>query len=137
MRTMRALLALLALAIPATLLGQAKPSISIGPPPLPQYEQPLCPGDGYLWTPGYWAYNEGVSDYYWVPGTWVHAPEVGFLWTPGYWGEHVGFYGGVHYGFGYYGVGYGGGRWQNGRFFYNRSESHVDEVNFHNVYNER
>src|ERR1017187_5997813 len=24
-----------------------------GPPALPVYEQPLCPGDGYLWTPGY------------------------------------------------------------------------------------
>jgi hypothetical protein len=26
------------------------------PPPLPQYSQPLCPGNGYLWTPGYWSY---------------------------------------------------------------------------------
>ena len=24
------------------------------PPPLPEYEQPPCPEDGYLWTPGYW-----------------------------------------------------------------------------------
>jgi len=22
------------------------------PPPLPQYEQPVCPGEGYIWTPG-------------------------------------------------------------------------------------
>jgi hypothetical protein len=31
-------------------------SVNFGPPPLPVYEQPLCPVDGYLWTPGYWAY---------------------------------------------------------------------------------
>ena len=24
------------------------------PPPLPDYDQPQAPGDGYLWTPGYW-----------------------------------------------------------------------------------
>jgi hypothetical protein len=54
-------------------------SITIAPPELPVYEQPVCPGDGYIWTPGYWAY--GDDDYYWVPGTWVIAPEVGFSWT--------------------------------------------------------
>jgi hypothetical protein len=148
MRTMRALLALLALAIPATLLGQAKPSISIGPPPLPQYEQPLCPGDGYLWTPGYWAYDESVSGYYWVDGEWIVAPEEGFLWTPGYWalesgeyrfsegywGPQVGFYGGINYGFGYSGEGYAGGRWNDGQFFYNRSENNVDATRNRNVY---
>ena len=25
--------------------------------------------------PGYWAYDESVSDYYWVDGKWVMAPE--------------------------------------------------------------
>ena len=61
-------------------------AITIAPPALPVYEQPVCPGDGYIWTPGYWAYDYDIDDYYWVPGTWVLAPEVGFLWTPGYWG---------------------------------------------------
>ena len=102
-------------------------SVRIAPPPLPVYEQPVCPGDGYIWTPGYWDWSD---DYYWVPGTWVIAPEPGFLWTPaywgwggngfifneGYWGRSVGFYGGIDYGFGYFGHGYEGGRWQNGRF---------------------
>jgi len=44
---------------------------------------PFGPGDGYIWTPGYWAWD---GEYYWVPGTWVLAPEAGYLWTPGYWG---------------------------------------------------
>ncbi len=151
MRTIRFLLALLIMAIPAASFGQIGIRVAIGPPMLPSYEQPICPGDGYLWTPGYWAYDESVSDYYWVPGTWVEAPEEGYLWTPGYWGwgeggyffnegywgPTVGFYGGVNYGFGYFGEGYGGGRWNNGHFFYNRSVNNIDVVNTHNVYNER
>lgn len=124
-------------------------AITIGPPPLPVYEQPLCPGDGYIWTPGYWAWDPEFNDYYWVPGTWVLAPEIGFLWTPpywgwvgggfffheGYWGPHVGFYGGINYGFGYFGVGYGGGRWDHGHFFYNRFVNNININVIHNVYN--
>ncbi len=124
-------------------------SIRIAPPELPVYEQPIAPGDGYIWTPGYWAY--GDDDYYWVPGTWVMAPEVGYLWTPGYWGwgnnaylfhegywgTQVGFYGGISYGFGYFGNGYDGGRWDNGHFFYNRSYSNVNVSINRNVYNTR
>jgi len=129
--------------------GQVRISVSFGPPALPVYEQPLCPGDGYIWTPGYWAWSDDDGDYYWVPGTWVLAPEVGFLWTPpywawadgafvfydGYWGPHVGFYGGISYGFGYFGEGFEGGRWDNGRFFYNRAVMNVNETVVHNVYN--
>ena len=86
MKTFRILLAFLAIAIPAVVFGQVGVSISIGPPALPVYEQPVCPGDGYIWTPGYWAYDDSISDYYWVDGAWVLAPEEGYLWTPGYWG---------------------------------------------------
>jgi WXXGXW repeat (2 copies) len=122
-------------------------SVSFGPPALPVYEQPICPGYGYMWTPGYWAYGE--EGYFWVPGTWVMAPEIGLLWTPGYWGwggnaftwnegywgANVGFYGGVNYGFGYAGTGYQGGYWRNGSFYYNRSVNNVNVTNIHNVYN--
>jgi hypothetical protein len=121
-------------------------SVRIGPPALPVYEQPICPGAGYLWTPGYWAWND-AGGYYWVPGTWVVGP-VGLLWTPGYWGfagglygwhggywgPHVGFYGGVNYGFGYGGAGFAGGEWRGGAFFYNREVMHVDVHNVTNVY---
>lgn len=153
MRTVRFLLAFLIMAIPAAAFGQIGVGISvaIGPPALPVYEQPICPGDGYLWTPGYWAYDDSISDYYWVPGAWIQAPEAGFLWTPGYWGwresgfffnegywgESVGFYGGINYGFGYWGGGYGGGRWDHGHFFYNTYVNNVNRESIHNVYNER
>jgi hypothetical protein len=124
-------------------------AVHIGPPALPVYEQPICPGAGYLWTPGYWAY--GADGYYWVPGTWVMAPTVGFLWTPGYWGwggggyfwhagywgPHVGFYGGINYGFGYGGVGFFGGRWNGGVFAYNTAVMHVNTTVIHNTYVDR
>jgi hypothetical protein len=145
------LFALVLLAISAASSAQVSfgVSIRIAPPELPVYEQPVCPEDGYIWTPGYWAY--GDEDYYWVPGTWVMAPEVGYLWTPGYWdgnggnyafhegywGTEVGFYGGISYGYGYFGHGYEGGRWDNGHFDYNESVSHVDASRNHNVYNTR
>ena len=141
------LFALVLLGMLVSAYAQISISISFAPPELPVYEQPLCPGEGYLWTPGYWAY--GDDDYYWVPGTWVMAPEVGLLWTPaywgwggngyvfydGYWGQQVGFYGGISYGYGYFGEGYEGGRWQNGEFYYNRSVNNVNVTNIHNVYN--
>jgi hypothetical protein len=69
------LLSFFMLAIPATAFAQVAVSITIAPPELPVYEQPLCPGDGYIWTPGYWAYDYDIGDYYWVPGTWVEAPR--------------------------------------------------------------
>ncbi|HKW17491.1 MAG TPA: YXWGXW repeat-containing protein [Terriglobales bacterium] len=141
-----AMLALMLLAIPTSSFAGVFISVRIAPPALPVYTQPPCPGDGYIWTPGYWAY--GPVGYYWVPGTWVVAPEPGLLWTPGYWGwtggaylwhagywgPHVGFYGGVNYGFGYTGVGFFGGEWRSGHFFYNRSVSNVTITNVH-VYN--
>jgi hypothetical protein len=122
-------------------------SVRIGPPALPIYAQPLCPGPGYFWTPGYWAWDDD-DGYYWVPGTWVIAP-VGMLWTPGYWGwneglyawnggywgPHIGFYGGINYGFGYTGGGFFGGEWRGDRFYYNRSVTNVNITNVTNVYN--
>jgi hypothetical protein len=122
-------------------------SVRIGPPALPMYAQPICPGPGYMWTPGYWAWND-EGGYYWVPGTWVMAP-MGMYWTPGYWGwggglymwhagywgPHIGFYGGINYGFGYGGVGFAGGEWRGGGFYYNRSVTNVSVTNVTNVYN--
>ena len=123
-------------------------SVRIGPPALPVYDQPICPGDGYIWTPGYWQWDPEVSDYYWVPGTWVLAPQTGYLWTPGYWGyenalyvwhggywgPHIGFYGGVNYGFGYFGTGFSGGYWNGPHFFYNTAIMHVNVNVIHNTY---
>ncbi len=142
---------LAAIVLLAPMLAQADISIfvDIAPPPLPVYEQPPIPGDGYLWTPGYWAWDDG--DYYWVPGTWIMAPYSGALWTPGYWSWHddddryewhrgywgtqIGYYGGVNYGFGYTGYGYYGGHWDHGGFAYNRTVNNIYNVHVTNYYN--
>ncbi len=144
------LLAAVVLAVPAASSAQVAVGVSVtfAPPALPVYVQPLCPGPGYIWTPGYWAWDPNVG-YYWVPGTWVFAPFPGALWTPGYWGWNnglfvwnigywgpvVGFYGGINYGFGYTGFGYAGGYWRNNQFYYNRSVNNVNVTNITNVYN--
>jgi hypothetical protein len=144
----RTLLFALVLFLTSTaLMAQVSVSINIAPPPLPVYAQPIAPGPGFIWTPGYWAY--GADGYFWVPGTWVRAPFVGALWTPGYWGwrggyylwnagywgPRVGFYGGVNYGFGYIGTGYHGGYWNNGVFNYNTAVNNINVTNIHNTYN--
>jgi hypothetical protein len=120
-------------------------SVGIAPPPIPIYEQPYAPAEGYIWTPGYWAYD---SDYYWVPGVWAAPPRIGFLWTPGYWGYNgsnyffndgywgptVGFYGGINYGYGYGGQGYYGGQWAGNTFRYNTAVTRVNRNVIHNTY---
>ena len=143
------LLATTSVVAPLAAHAQISISVDVAPPELPVYVQPPIPGDGYMWTPGYWAWSPDIADYYWVPGTWVEAPYVGALWTPGYWGwsggnyrwnqgywgDHIGFYGGVNYGFGYGGVGYLGGHWDHGGFAYNRAVNNVNNVHVTNVYN--
>jgi len=146
--------ALIAVLLSVGIMAAAAPSaraavfvrVGFAPPPIPIYDQPLIPGDGYMWTPGYWAWDG--SQYYWVDGAWVYPPYMGALWTPGfwgwgggfyfwhpgYWGRTVGYYGGINYGFGYFGTGFYGGYWGSGHFFYNSAYAHVGP-GFHNVYN--
>jgi hypothetical protein len=119
-------------------------SATIAPPLLPVYAQPPIPGPGYLWIPGYWAWDG--QEYYWAPGYWTMPPTVGFYWTPpywgwlngayvfnaGYWGPTVGFYGGINYGFGYFGSGYQGGFWRGNTFVYNATVNNFGNVHIAN-----
>ena len=139
----------LLLIIPSVSFAQVAISVAIAPPALPVCAQPPCPVEGYMWTPGYWGW--WAEGYYWVPGVWVAPPRVGVFWTPGYWGfagglygwhagywgPHVGFYGGVNYGFGYGGVGFWGGRWAGGHFAYNTAVVNVNTTVVRNVYVDR
>src|SRR5271168_4996837 len=153
----RGLLVAIAMATPMLTLPVAQAQIGIGvgisvhvaPPVLPVYAQPPLPAPGYLWTPGYWSY--GDAGYFWVPGVWVQPPSAGLLWTPGYWGyeggvygwhggywgPHIGFYGGVNYGFGYGGVGFVGGEWRGGVFAYNSAVANFGAVHVTDVYENR
>lgn len=121
-------------------------TVNFAPPALPVYEQPPCPEEGWMWAPGYWAYDE--DGYYWVPGEWVPAPYVGAMWTPpwwgwedgrylfheGYWGDDVGYYGGIDYGYGYMGEGFVGGEWRDGRFAYNTAVMRVNPAVVRDTY---
>jgi WXXGXW repeat (2 copies) len=128
--------------------GEPLVTASQAPPPPREEEQPANDVAGSIWTPGYW--NWGTTSYYWVPGAWVRAPRVGVLWTPGYWvltggvyvfhrgywGPHVGYYGGINYGYGYFGAGYSGGRWVGAAFVYNTAVSHVNTSVIRDTYHE-
>ena len=74
---------------------------------------------GVFWTPSYWAYAGTI-----------------FVFHRGYWGPHVGYYGGINYGFGYGGRGYVGGRWAGNVFEYNRAANNVNASVVHHVYDE-
>ncbi|HEY6206367.1 MAG TPA: YXWGXW repeat-containing protein [Chthoniobacterales bacterium] len=124
-------------------------SVGFAPPPLVVYTPPPVPVAGYIWTPGYWAWN-GFT-YYWVPGAWVAPPSVGLYWTPpwwgfdngvylfhdGYWGPTVGWYGGINYGYGYFGNGYWGGRWNGNTFAYNTAVVRVNKTVVTNTFVDR
>jgi hypothetical protein len=135
---------------PRRVIAADPEKVNVAPPPLPSYEQPVIPAEGYLWVPGFWAWRKSVPDYFWVPGTWVRPPQSGLLWTPpywsrveegyafhaGYWAAEVGFYGGIDYGFGYTGNGYQGGRWENGKFTYNRAVNNLGSLDTASVYDQ-
>ena len=78
-----------------------------------------APVVGYLWTPGYWGWSDSL-----------------YVWHAGYWGPHVGYYGGIDYGFGYAGHGYYGGHWDHGTFVYNTAVTRVNTTIIHNTYRE-
>jgi uncharacterized membrane protein YgcG len=149
-RAFKSMIVAIVIAVALLMVPAAQAGVFVGvgfaPPAIPIYAQPIAPGYGYIWTPGYWAY--GPDGYYWVDGAWVYPPYVdalwtpgywawgvgGYFWSPGYWGRHIGYYGGINYGFGYFGTGFYGGYWSGGHFFYNGAYNHLS---FHDgfVYN--
>ena len=119
---------------------------------LPVYDQPPIPGPGYIWTPGYWAWNEIFQEYYWVPGAWAIAPRPGFVmdsWLLGLerrficlecrlLGDRPSVFTAGLRGFGYTGVGFAGGYWSGGSFYYNRSMTNISNTTvINNVYNQQ
>ena len=66
-------------AVPA--FGQISVNISIAPP-APRYEAPPAVAPGYVWAPGYWAWNG--DRHIWVPGRTI-VQRVGYRWAPDRW----------------------------------------------------
>ena len=61
-----AFLTLFTLILMRSSFGQISITVAFPPPALPIYELPPCPAAGYLWVPGYWAWDPDYG-YYWVP----------------------------------------------------------------------
>ncbi len=62
--------------------------IEIGvPPPAPRIEVVPAPRAGYVWAPGYWAWNG--HRHTWVSGRWIVARR-GYHWVPEHWERHDG-----------------------------------------------
>jgi hypothetical protein len=150
--SLAAVFALSLLAVP--LASQAQEAdydgvVANAPPPIPDAAQPPSPGDGYMWTPGYWAFDP-ANGYYWVAGNWVMPPAVGVYWTPGYWGwggrgyfwhagywgPNIGYYGGINYGCGYFGTGFVGGVWNRGVWNVNAAYNNIDPARVPHFYNQ-
>ncbi|NBO90845.1 MAG: hypothetical protein EBV06_00785 [Planctomycetia bacterium] len=64
---------------PGLLAPKAPPEAIAETPPDEKPE-----GDGVLWMPGYWMWDEDRTDFLWVSGFWRIAPP-GRKWVPGYW----------------------------------------------------
>src|ERR1022692_3954390 len=59
-------LGLAVIAIPEIAVAQISVSITLAPPALPVYEQPVLAEEGGIWPPGFWDYDEG--NFSGVPG---------------------------------------------------------------------
>lgn len=54
-------------------------------PPAPINETiPPQPDTDMIWIPGYWSWNQGLSDYVWTTGAW-RRPPPGHVWISGKW----------------------------------------------------
>ena len=53
-------------------------------PPAPQVEVVPTPRTGYVWTSGYWAWNNDLGHYEWIKGHWVEE-RTGEHWVPDKW----------------------------------------------------
>jgi YXWGXW repeat-containing protein len=84
---MRALIT--ALVVAGTLLTSAcvgasgRVYIRSGPPPVRAEVVARSPGPGYVWVPGYYAYERG--GYAWVPGRYERPPRGRARWVPSHW----------------------------------------------------
>src|ERR1700759_126414 len=51
---------------PRRVIAADPEKVSVAPPSLPSYEQPIIPADGYMWVPGFWGWRKSIADYFWV-----------------------------------------------------------------------
>ena len=85
-RMILGLCAMVILSTPA--FARVNVNIGIGTPPPPaQVEVVPEPRPGYVWAPGYWAWDGGR--HVWREGHWIGARR-GYHWVPDRWTEYQG-----------------------------------------------
>jgi hypothetical protein len=82
-RTVVALFAAATLSTPALAAVNFNFGIEVPPPPQ-QVEVVPAPRSGYVWSPGYWAWD-GYR-HVWVEGRWI-AERPAYVWVPDRWVE--------------------------------------------------
>lgn len=83
-------LAAASLAFPLASQARVDVDINVAPPP-PRYEVAPPPRVGFVWAPGYWAWDNGHHHHVWRRGHYVRERR-GYHWTPDRWAEHDGRY---------------------------------------------
>jgi hypothetical protein len=83
-------LAVVALALPLASQARVDVDINVAPPP-PRYEVVPAPRVGFVWAPGYWAWDNGHRRHVWRRGHYVRERH-GHRWVPDRWAEHDGRY---------------------------------------------
>jgi hypothetical protein len=81
--TLAALILAGAAAAPLPSMAASNVSLYIGSaPPAPLYERIPAPRNGYVWAPGYWAWNG--HRHHWAPGYWI-AERPGYVYSAPAW----------------------------------------------------
>jgi len=81
--TLAALIIAAAAAAPLPSLAASRVGLYIGAaPPAPMYERMPAPRHGYVWAPGYWAWNG--NRHIWTSGYWV-AERPGYVYSAPAW----------------------------------------------------
>ena len=138
-----------AIALPDYAMAQISVSITLAPPALPVYEQPVLVEEGGIWAPGYWAYNQ--DGYFWVPGHLGAATRSRAALDTRVLGmgqrrlrlerRLLGRNGWIlrrhRLRFRLFRTRLSGGHWQGQQFYYNTAVSHVNVTNIHNTYTQR
>jgi len=87
-RMVRNLLLSAALCAGSATFAQVSFSIIVAPPPVEHEVVPMMP-QGYVWAPGYWAWN--LDHHIWVRGRPI-VQRTGYRWEPDRWEQRDGNY---------------------------------------------
>lgn len=81
--TLYAALIVGSISVPTIAYADFDVDVTTAPPPT-QTEVVPAPRTGYVWSPGYWAWNKDIGHHEWIKGHWVEE-RAGAQWVPDRW----------------------------------------------------